>query len=185
MTHDYSAVCAPPDHRAVPGGGRRCLDVFVQSASPAASGTAAPSAIALLSPTPSQPATVDMESSCSFKLTKGDLPVWAREGFSPPFNATPFVTSKRGDLIGVVFGYPLKSPRVKPNDGNNKILWVSQEHAGQIEVYAQLVGSSQVVDIGYIPVGPSIIDVPKPGCWHLTLHGLGWTDTIDLVYNKD
>jgi hypothetical protein len=156
-----------------------------KSASPATSGTATPSAIALLSPTASPSATVDMSSSCSFKLTKGDLPVWARQGFSPPFNATPFVTSERGDLIGVVFGYPLKSPRVKPNDGNNKILWVSQEHAGQIEVYAQLVGSSQVVDIGLVDLGPSIIDVPKPGCWHLTLNGLGWTDTIDLVYNKD
>ena len=149
-----------------------CTSSF-KSASPATSGTATPSA------------TVDLESSCSFKLTKGDLPVWAREGFSPPFNATPFVTSQRGDLIGVVFGYPLKSPRVKPNDGNNKILWLSREHAGQMEVHAQLVGSSQVVDVGFVDVGPSIIDVPKPGCWHLTLHGLGWTDTIDLVYNKD
>jgi hypothetical protein len=146
-----------------------------KSASPAASGTAA------LSPS----ATVNMESSCSFKLTKGDLPVWAREGFRPPFNATPFVTSNHGDLIGVVFGYPLKSPRVKPNDGNNKILWVSQEHAGQMEVYAQLVGSSQAVDIGFVDVGPSIIDMPKPGCWHLALKGFGWTDTIDLVYNED
>lgn len=155
-----------------------------ESASPAA-GTATPSAIGLLSPTPSPSATVDMASSCSFKLTKGALPVWARQGFSPPFNATPFVTSTRGDLIGVVFGYPLKSPRVKPNDGNNKVLWVSQEHAGEMEVYAQRVGSSQVVHIGFVDIGPSIIDLPKPGCWHLTLNGHGWTDTIDLAYNKD
>jgi hypothetical protein len=152
-----------------------------KGASPATSGGAMPSAIEQQAPTP----TVDMEPSCSFKLTTGDLPIWAREGFSPPFNATPFVTSKRGNLIGVVFGYPLKSPRVKPNDGNNKILWVSHEAAGQMEVYAQLVGSAQVVHIGYVAIGPSIIDLPKPGCWHLTLHGLGWTDTIDLVYNKD
>jgi hypothetical protein len=156
-----------------------------KNASPATSATATPSAVALPSPTPSPSATADLESSCSFKLNKTDLPVWAREGFSPPFNATPFVTSKRGDLIGVVFGYPLTSPRVKSTDGDNKILWVSQEHAGQMEVYAQLVGSSQVVDIGFVQVGPSIIDMPKPGCWHLTLHGLGWTDTIDLVYNRD
>lgn len=32
---------------------------------------------------------------------------------------------------------------------------------------------------------PSIIDLPKPGCWHLTLDGLGWADTIDLVDNED
>lgn len=156
-----------------------------KSASPAASGPAATEVITLPPPTPSPPATVDIESSCSFTLTKGDLPVWARAGFFPPFDDTPFVTSKRGDLIGVVFGYPLKSPRVKPNDGNNKVLWVSREHEGQMQVNAQLVGSSQVVDIGYVDIGPSIVDMPKPGCWHLTLHGLGWTDTIDLVYNKN
>jgi hypothetical protein len=40
---------------------------------------------------------------------------------------------------------------------------------GQMEVYAQRVGSSQAVDIGFVDLGPSIIDVPKPGCWHLTL----------------
>jgi hypothetical protein len=125
-----------------------------------------------------------MESTCSFKLTKGDLPVWAREGFSPPFDATPFVTSGRGDLIGVLFGYPLVSRGAISNDDKNKILWVSREHAGQMEVKAQLVGSARVVDVGLVPVGPSYVDMPTPGCWHLTLRGPGWTDTIDLVYNK-
>jgi hypothetical protein len=87
-------------------------------------------------------------------------------------------------LIGVLFGYPLTSRPVTPNDGKNKILWVSREHAGQMEAHAQLVGSAQVVDIGLVPVGPSYVDMPAPGCWHLTLDGPGWTDTIDLVYNK-
>ncbi|HKE63312.1 MAG TPA: hypothetical protein VKB59_01540 [Micromonosporaceae bacterium] len=118
-----------------------------------------------------------MESSCSFKLTKGDLPVWARAGFSPPFDATPFVTSKHGDLVGVLFSYPMKSP------GQNKILWVSQGHAGQMDIAAQLVGTSQVVDVGFVDVGPSYVNMPTPGCWHLTLDGVGWTDTIDLAYN--
>jgi hypothetical protein len=30
--------------------------------------------------------------------------------------------------------------------------------------------------------GPSIIDVPQPGCWHLTLGWSGHTDTMDLEY---
>jgi len=80
----------------------------------------------------------------------------------------------------VVFSYPLQSPR-----GNNKILWVSQQHGGQMEIHAQLVGTSQVVDIGFVDVGPSYVNMPTPGCWHLTLNGLGWTDTMDLVYHQD
>jgi hypothetical protein len=154
-----------------------------KTASPATSRTATSSTITLPSSTPSPPAAVDMESTCSFKLTKGDLPVWARAGFSPPFDATPFVTSRRGDLIGVLFSYPLASRPAKPNSANNKILWISREHAGQMEVHAQLVGSTQVVDVGLVPVGPSYVDMSTPGCWHLTLDGPGWTDTIDLVYN--
>src|SRR5215475_3963826 len=126
-----------------------------KSTRPAPSGTATSQVITSPSYTSGPSGTVDLESSCSFMLTKGDLPVWARAGFFPPFNATPFVTSKRGDLMGVVFGYPLKLPRVNPSEGNNKVLWVSREHAGQMEVHAQLVGSSEVVNIGYVDVGPS------------------------------
>jgi len=159
-----------------------------KSASPAKSVTATAPAIALSSPPPSPSATADLESSCSFKLTKGDLPIWARHGFSPPFNATPFVTSKRGDTVAVLFGYPMTSPRVKRNDGNNKILWVSKT-GFSMTVDARLVGTSQVVHLGGVPVGPSIVDMPKAGCWHLTLHLAGddgeWTDTLDVVYNKD
>jgi hypothetical protein len=159
-----------------------------KSASPAKSATATPPAIAVRSARPSPSATADLESSCSFKLTKGDLPVWARHGFSPPFNATPFVTSKRGDTVAVLFGYPMKSPRVKPNDGNNKILWVSKT-GFSMTIDAQFVGTSQVVHLGGVPVGPSIVDMPKAGCWHLTLHLAGydgeWTDALDVVYNKD
>jgi hypothetical protein len=40
------------------------------------------------------------------------------------------------------------------------------------------------MDIGFVDLDPSTIDVPKPGCWHLTLDELGSTDTIDLVYIK-
>jgi hypothetical protein len=30
--------------------------------------------------------------------------------------------------------------------------------------------------------GPSIIDLPKPGCWHLTLQWGENSDTLNLVY---
>jgi hypothetical protein len=37
------------------------------------------------------------EAPCTYKLITTDLPVWARQGFHGlPYNAFPFVTTKRG-----------------------------------------------------------------------------------------
>src|SRR5262249_47574029 len=156
----------------------------VETATPV--GTATPPGITLPLPTPSPPATADLEASCSYRPVKAVLPVWARAGFRPPYNGWPFVTSQRGDTLGVLFGYPMEAPR-PARDGNNKILWVSK--AGQaMTVDAQLVGTPQVVHLGAVPVGPSFVDVPTAGCWHLTLHlsgnGQQWTDTVDIGYVK-
>jgi hypothetical protein len=32
--------------------------------------------------------------------------------------------------------------------------------------------------------GPSIIDLPQAGCWHLALKWSGHTDTMRLTYKK-
>ena len=32
--------------------------------------------------------------------------------------------------------------------------------------------------------GPSIINLPAPGCWRLTLRWSGWTDQLDLRYTR-
>lgn len=156
-----------------------------QTASPQPSKTASPLGIVLPSPTLSPPATVDLESTCSFKLAKGDLPIWARHGFQGPrYDIWPFVTSKRGDMVAVLFGYPLTSPRDEKHSGN-KILWVSKT-GFSMTVDAELVGTSQIVHLGDVPVGPSNVDMPTPGCWDMTLHLIGddgpWTDTVDVVY---
>jgi len=158
-----------------------------KTANPATSATATPPQIVLPSPAPSPTATPDLENTCSYRLTMTALPVWAREGFRPPYTGWPFVISKRGDTVAVLFGYPMTAPRDEQKDGNNKILWVSKSGLS-MTVDAQLAGTSQIVRLGAVPVGPSIVDMPKAGCWHMTLHLSGyegrWTDTLDVVYDK-
>jgi len=156
-------------------------------AGPATSAAAAPLETGRPSPAPSPTAAPDLEDACSYKLTTTALPVWARYGFRPPYTGWPFVVSKRGDMVAVLFGYPMMEPRDEPKDGNNKILWVSKTGLS-MTVDAQLVGTSQIVHLGDVPVGPSIVDMPTAGCWHMTLHLSGdqgqWTDTLDVVYCK-
>jgi hypothetical protein len=97
----------------------------------------------------------------------------------------PHVMGDRGDIVAAIFGYPLAVSR---SDGSsNKILWVSKIQAspGDLVIDAKLDGSgvsaSRRVSGG---AGPSIIDLPQPGCWHLTLAWPGHTDTMDLTYRE-
>jgi hypothetical protein len=123
------------------------------------------------------------DAPCTYKLINTDLPTWARAGFhGPPFNTVPYVTSSRGDIVAVLFGSML-APPPSATEGQNKVLWVPKDpSAGALTVDAHLVGTSENADIGDISFGPSYVDVPTPGCWRLTLHWLGPTETIDLVY---
>ena len=48
---------------------------------------------------------------------------------------------------------------------------------------AHLAGTDRVVTAGLPrPEGPSYVDLPAPGCWHVTLTSPRGTDTIDLEY---
>lgn len=121
-------------------------------------------------------------SACDGAVVTSALPLWARGGFSPNAYVNPHVTGATGDIIGVLFTDPLRSP---PASGvNNKILWVAKDHgSGPLLIRAHLEGSDQVVTrtVAGGP-GPSIIDMPAPGCWQLTLTWSGHTDTTALPY---
>jgi hypothetical protein len=123
------------------------------------------------------------DAPCAYKLINTDLPTWARAGFNgPPFNTVPHVTSSRGDIVAVLFGSML-APPPSATEGQNKVLWVPKDpSAGALTVDAHLVGTSENADIGDISFGPPYVDVPKPGCWRLTLHWIGPTETVDIVY---
>jgi hypothetical protein len=115
------------------------------------------------------------------------LPEWARTGFNDPEPVVPFVRSRSGNVVAILFGGRLWSPPRK--DVSNKVLWVWRQMpggaTGDVTMTAQLVGTGTVVTTGLPrPEGPSTVDLPLPGCWRITLRSPGGTDTIDLHYAR-
>lgn len=115
-------------------------------------------------------------------MQTGPLPAWARGGFSGD-SSMPHVVGDRGEIVAAIFGYPLAVSR--PAGTTNKILWVARSSSppGDLLIEAKLDGSDTSVT-RRVPggPGPSVIDLPQPGCWRLTLTWHGHTDTLDLVY---
>ncbi|MFD2765513.1 hypothetical protein [Micromonospora eburnea] len=133
-------------------------------------------------------AAASTATGCGSRIETGALPDWADAGFSGDARV-PHVFGVRGEIVAVLFGHPLTVDR---RDGvNNKILWVSRTGptpadpalSADLVVTATLDGTdtrvTREVDGG---PGPSIIDLPRAGCWHLDLRWSGRTDTMDLVY---
>ncbi|GIH52165.1 hypothetical protein SAMN05421833_110186 [Microbispora rosea] len=120
---------------------------------------------------------------CPDRLSPAPLPTWARTGFRPPDQAMPYVLGDRGDIAAVVFGDPLLSPPGK--DRGNKILWVSRvsQNGDPLLIEARLDGSGPPVtrEVPGGP-GPSGVDLPEAGCWHVTLRWSGHVDTLRLRY---
>jgi hypothetical protein len=126
------------------------------------------------------PPTEDVATGCADAVRRAPLPTWAREGFNPPGQTTIHVEGVRGDLVGVLFGYPLTSP--PPHDRQNKILWVSRvgSDGGPLTIRAHLMGSDlTAVRHLHGGPGPSVVDMPAPGCWEFDL---AWSESTDQVY---
>jgi hypothetical protein len=121
-------------------------------------------------------------ASCVDRVSSRVLPRWARAGFSEARPRMPYVLGDNGDIAAILFAQPLTAP--PPADYNNKILWVSRiDGSSSLHITATLLdGSATATRVIAGGPGPSIIDLPKPGCWHLTLQWDGRTDTLDLAY---
>jgi hypothetical protein len=89
----------------------------------------------------------------------------------------------------VLFGYPLRAGR-RQDGANNKILWDMRDpRDGQpLLLTARPLAGGPAVNLTFPAdaspgeIYPSTIDVPTPGCWHMTLQWNGHTATIDLPY---
>jgi hypothetical protein len=121
---------------------------------------------------------------CAAVVQPRVLPDWARAGFTPPDQPTPYVLGERGEIAAIPFG-PLTSP---PAAGrNNKILWVARTTGGPgpLTITAHRSGDPHltllVQDLPDGP-GPSSVDVPAPGCWTFDLRWASGSDTLDLRY---
>jgi hypothetical protein len=142
--------------------------------------SAAPAAVSRATPT-----------GCRSDMRTGVLPAWARGGFSDPRPRIPHVVGRGGKIVAILFGYPLVSPPAKRR--SNKILWVSRSAwRGQtdLRIRAQRMESDRPVGRPVARTltggpGPSIVDLPAPGCWRLTLRWGGRSDRLDLRYRPN
>jgi hypothetical protein len=125
-------------------------------------------------------------------LHRGVLPAWARPAYNaggagaPPW---PYAVAEKGTAVGIVFGYPLRAG--KPTDPANKVLWIMRRprHGLPLSVTARpaagggpVVRGSWSADSGPGEIYPSYVNVPRAGCWHVTLRWAHHTDAIDLRY---
>lgn len=110
------------------------------------------------------------------------LPDWARAGFTPPDQAVGHLLSVERHIVAVPFGWPLREKQ--PEGRSNKILWVAdRDDGGPLSIDARRQSDTETVhrDVADGP-GPSIIDLPAPGCWQLDLSWPGGRDRIYLEY---
>ena len=132
------------------------------------------------------------EPGCIAQVHQDQLPEWARTGFHGDARAI-YAVSRSGQMVAVLFGYPLSQPPAE--DRNNKILWVSGPASAMprdpnaaagfddLVIDARLDGQGEPVQRRIVGgPGPSIVDLPAPGCWRLALTWSGRTDVIDLNY---
>ena len=103
----------------------------------------------------------------------------------------PHVLGESGRIVAILFGYPLRSPPAARR--NNKILWAARQPprgSAALWIRAQRLDGDRPVGVPVRRIvaggpGPSIVDMPEPGCWRLALTWSGGTDTLDLAYGTE
>jgi hypothetical protein len=123
-------------------------------------------------------------TGCTSAVLTDALPTWARTGFSGDGSGVPHVLGRDGQIVAVLFGRTLSAPPAPAP--SNKILWVARTPATMgdtLRITARLDGTNEQAsrEVAGGP-GPSIIDMPRPGCWHFTLSWSGHTEAMDLTY---
>lgn len=128
---------------------------------------------------------------CQPVVEQGPLPAWARKGL-PGGGSQRHMIGDKGEIAAVLFGYPYHAPAAKGRE--NKILWVAKDSQGaagmrpgdRLTVKASLAGTHEVAtrSIAGGP-GPSLVDMPKPGCWKFSLSWPGHSDSLDIEYLAD
>jgi len=123
-------------------------------------------------------------------VQRGVLPEWARGGFSEPRPRVAHDIGHHGQIAAILFGDPLTAPARAGR--SNKILWVSRarDEAGtDLRISAHRIRGRRAVGPRVLRVvrggpGPSIINLPRAGCWRLSLRWGHHADTIDLRYAR-
>lgn len=134
------------------------------------------------------PAAAPAATGCRAAVTTGRLPGWADAGFHGD-TRMPHVLGERGEIVAILFGHPLTYAR--SGGPTNKILWVGRPTSASPDPTASTtlvitatldgVGTAVTREVAGGP-GPSTVDLPAAGCWHLRLVWSGRSDTMDLGY---
>jgi hypothetical protein len=98
----------------------------------------------------------------------------------------PYVVAVPQTAAGFIFGYPLRAGH--PVNPSNKILWVVDfpRSGSLLQITGQLSDANEPSVNESVPpasgpgaIYPSIVDVPKPGCWRFDL---SWSSQHAAVY---
>ena len=131
-------------------------------------------------PKPSTTSTVDRASwRCPDRVNVA-LPTWARAGWNPPTQPVLHLVGTDQAIVAVPFGWPLRDPAHQPRDHANKVLWIAKAGGGPLHIVATEQGTGETVtkELPNGP-GPSIVDMPRAGCWRFAL---SWGDQRDEMF---
>ncbi len=154
---------------------------------PTARATTSPSPASTTRPVPASGLPGNGTGCGDTPISPGQLPGWTADAGLPP--DLPYAVSREANVVAVLFGYPLRAGH-REDGRSNKILWDMRDpRDGQpLLLTARPLAGGSAVNLTF-PAGaspgeiyPSSVDVPTPGCWHMTLQWNGHTATIDLPY---
>ncbi|NUP47424.1 MAG: hypothetical protein HOW97_08925, partial [Catenulispora sp.] len=158
----------------------------------------APSAVSSSSPTPSPPTTpipattptttpatapptTPPTDPCMAAGTVNSTPPPAWTAAARPPAGMRWVAGEHGLVVGMLFADPLKSAQ------DNKILWIVKlpRDGAPLQMRATLFGTRDSFALTPVPpdsgpgeIYPSMVPVPTPGCWILTMAWNGHQDSV-------
>lgn len=137
--------------------------------------------------TPAGPSPATALGGCGqTSVLVGGLPQWAQSSLDD----LPYVMSREGNLIGVLFSHPLRASSGSETPGN-KILWRVREprNGADLRLTLRHVGGhtdpviiTRTADSGPGEIYPSVVDVPATGCWAVVAEWDGHRATLELAY---
>ena len=105
-------------------------------------------------------------------------------------SGVPYAVARPATAAGFIFGYPLHMPSAGIGY-SNKILWVvgKPREGAELRIIGHPLEASTPEVQTSAPAGsspgeiyPSIVDVPRPGCWRFDLYWAGHTAAAELLY---
>lgn len=124
-------------------------------------------------------------------LQMGPLPPWAAPAMAGSHGLDgPFALSAHRDVLAYLFGHPLRAGH--PRGRQNKVLWIMRlpRRGRSLHLTARPLHASRPVVRATLPadaspgeIYPSYVNVPRAGCWRVTLRWAGHTDEMALRYS--